>query len=141
MAGQTTVRELLIAVIMFTALISGIFTLIAYSTPTQTFAGDEQYNTTFNKFNSVRDNANAMSNTIRNPENKQNSILGVLDDLLKLAVGVTSQIWTSIDILTTILQDLSDTFGIPLWATQSLTAILLIGVIFALMAAWFRWLI
>lgn len=141
MAGQTTVRELLIAIIIFTGVIGGIFTIIAYSSPTQSYGADAQYNTTFNKFNTIKSESEKMTNTMRYSDNKQNSLLGVLDDLLKLAVGVIQQIWTSIDVLTAILQDVSDSFGVPLWITQSLGAIVLIGVIFALMAAWFRWLI
>lgn len=141
MAGQTTVRELLIAIIIFTAVISGIFTIIALSAPTQSFGNDAQFNTTFNKFAEVKSNADSISDTVRTEKGKPAGLFGILNDLLELAWGAIKQIWTSIDILTTILQDVSDTFGVPLWVTQALSAIVLIGIIFALMAAWFRWLI
>jgi len=142
MAGQVTVRDVIFGIIIFTAIISGSFYLIGAVAPSteDSFSGDGGYNATINKFSSIQVNMNTTAGTFRNSNQKQSS-LGILDDLLKTSWGAISTVWTSIDTMNIILQDIGDSFGIPLWFIQTITMFIVLTIIFALMAAWFRWLI
>ena len=142
MAGQVTVRDVIFGIIIFTAIISGSFYLIsAVITNTEdSFTGDGGYNATINKFSTIQTNMNNTAGTFRYTNQKQSS-LGILDDLLKTSWGAISTVWTSIDTMNVILNDIGDSFGIPLWFIQLIIMFIILTIIFALMAAWFRWLI
>lgn len=142
MAGQVTVRDVIFSIIIFTSIIAGCFLLISSAMPTEdnSFAGDGGYNMTINKFNTVQAQMNTTTVQFRNAEQKQ-STLGILNDLLETSWGVLKTVWVSIDVMTAILQDISDSFGVPLWFVQVIMMFILLSIVFALMAAWFRWLI
>lgn len=140
MVNPTTARQFIIASLIFTAVLTGGFTLIAMSIPEG--AGNySDYNRSFNKFAVIRDNANTMTSSIENAEPAE-GVEGILTGLYEVSFGAIKQIWTSMTTMKTILSDLSTggtPFALPTWFTGLLASIIAVTVAFAIIASWRKW--
>jgi hypothetical protein len=140
MANPTTARQFIISALIFSAIIAGGFTLISLSIPAG--AGNyTDYNRSFNKFATIRDNANSVSDSIEDATPSEGEE-GILTGLYETSFGAIKQIWTSMTTMKTILSDLS-TGGTPLplpaWFTALLASIITVTVAFAIIASWRKW--
>ena len=137
--AETTARQLLISALIFTALLTGSFIWIGNFTNTDTdasaFAG---YNTSYSKFTEVKNQSDTIQNVIQGAS-PQSGDLGILEGLISASWGSLKLIWTSLGTMGTILSDISDSFGVPVWFTGMIIAIIGITITFALIAAWFKW--
>ena len=136
---ETTVRQFIIGMLILSGIITGCFTLIALSLPSDntTFT---LANTTLDKFTDIKDNANSMENKVKTTQ-PNSGALGILNGLVEISIGALSSIWDSLTTLTTIVGSLGAAIGlaIPGWFSGMILAIVGVIIAFSLMAAWFKW--
>lgn len=135
--AETTARQLVISALIFTALISGSFIWISNFASTD--SDFQEYNVTFQKFNNIKTQSDAMQKIMSEDAEPSSGVLGILNGLIESSWGAISLIWDSIATMGTLLSDLTDTFGIPVWFSGLLIAIIGISIAFAIMAAIFKW--
>ena len=140
MVETTTARQFVIAALIFTAVITGLFALISLSVPTT--SGDfNTYNRSFSKFVEIRDNTDDMAGDTETAEPAE-GIEGILSGLYSASFGIVKQIWTSVTTMKAIIGDMSEggmTLGMPTWFTGLMVAIIGITVALALIASWRKW--
>lgn len=141
MAGDTTAREFIFAALIFSAILTGSLTLIGLSLPTSS-TEYSQYNTTFNKFESIKTNADSTAEVVEDFEAKSGP-LGILEGLIQAGWGAIKQVWTSFGTLSTISTQLSNgaitTFSLPTWFTGLIITMIAVTIAFAFLAAIFKW--
>ena len=135
--AETTARQFLFAFLFFGAVATAIFALIGLSL-SEDNADYDKYNTSFNKFNEMKVTATETSDKVEQAE-PSSGLLGILNGLIESSWGSIKLIFKSLDIMKALLSDLSESFGLPIWFTGLLSAIIAITIGFALMAAWFKW--
>ncbi len=140
MANPTTVRQFLIASLIFTAVIAGSFAMISMTLPSD--VGEfSDYNRSFNKFIEIRANAERMSSTIEDAKPAE-GIEGILTGLYEVSFGAVKQVWTSITTMKVLIGDFSSgglPFRVPTWLTSLFIGIITTVVIFAIIASWRKW--
>ena len=139
--AETTVRQVLIGILLFGAIIAGTFSMIAMSIPDN--AGEfTDYNNSMNKFNIMKSNAEAISGDMEDAE-PVSGPEGILTGLWDISFGAVNQVWNSVTVMTSIISDLSagslDPITIPEWFTGLLIAIILTTITFAIIASIRKW--
>jgi len=135
--AETTARQLIISALIFTALVTGCFVFISAYLPEDN-DNFQEYNTTFDKFSDIDANRQQIQEKMEDAE-PSSGILGILNGLISASWGAIKLIWSSVTTMGTILGDLSSQFGVPVWFTGLLIAIIGVTVAFAVMAAIFKW--
>lgn len=137
MAEQTTARQIIFTGLVFAAIITGTFTMIANSVPEHS---DKlaTYNSTLNKFNTLKDNADEVTDKMKDGDAKVGP-LGILNGLLEVSTGAIGQLWNSFTTLTQVILSLPNQFGIPQWFTGLIVSIIGVTLAFAIMSAIFKW--
>ena len=134
---QTTIRQFIIGMLIFSALIAGCFSLIgmSLSSDSDTFL---LANTTLSKFDDMSDNANSMQDTMQGQVDKSDDILG---GLIELTISGLSSVWDSLTTLTGIMGSMGAAIGfpIPTWFSGLILAIVGVIIAFSLAAAYFKW--
>ena len=137
---NTTARQIIFLVLIFSAIITGGFSLIALSVPTTDISSDFQvkYNTTLNKFSDIQDKTDTISDTMRD-----NSDYGTIEKITTAGWGIMTLIWDSLDTFSIVLSEIPISLGlaIPGWFIALLLAFIFITVVFAFLAAIFHWFI
>lgn len=134
---ETTTRQFIIGMLIFTGLITGCFTIISLALPksSDTFT---YTNTTLSRFADVENNANTMSNSIENSQASGGKVT-ILETLISFGISALSSIWSSVTTFGQIIPSMITILGLPNWFSGMLIAIIGIIVAFSLMAAWFKW--
>ena len=138
--AQTTAGQILISFIIFTALITGMFTMISGAIPDN--AGNfSDYNRTFNKFAEIESNTDTIANKMET-DRPTSGVEGIVTGLWETSFGAIQVMWTSITTVTTLIGELS-TGGLPLpiptWFTGMLISIILAAISFAIIASIRKW--
>lgn len=139
--GQpTTARDIIIAILIFGGLITGTFTMIAASIPSN--AGNfTDYNRSFNQFANLKSNADSMASSTQDAEPDE-GVEGILSGLYSSSFGAIRQLWTSITTMKTVIEETSEgstPFKMPVWFTGLLVTIISVTFAFALIASWRKW--
>ena len=137
---ETTARQFIISFIIFSAIITGVFTLIAGSLNDDSSTRYAKYNTSLNRFDDLVGTTNEIEGVV-NAEGKQAED-NILNSLVKRTLGVFPLIWNSYATFTSVISDLSEgAIGIPIpgWFTSFIISVVVIVIAFALMSAWFQW--
>lgn len=138
--AQTTVRQVVIGALIMTALLSGAFMMIGQSLPDNP-GNYSDYNRTYNKFNSIKNNADAI-NTQTETAKPDEGPEGILSGLYSSSFGALQNVWTSIDTLKTVISDTSNGglgIAIPNWFTALLAIIITTTIAFAMISSWRKW--
>ena len=139
--AEITAGQFIIATIIFGAIIAGAFSLISMAIPDTDNARFKEYNATFNKFNTIKSNAEETANQIEDGK-PISGVLGILNGLIESSWGSLKLIWNSVSTMNTIISETaSGGMGIPIptWLTGMIITIILVTIAFAMMAAWFKW--
>ena len=140
MVNPTTVRQLLISALIFTAIIAGSFAMIAQNLPADV-GNFTDYNRSYNKFEEIRSNADDIGGRIEDPEAKE-GVEGLLSGMITVGYETMVQVWTSVSTMKAIMGDLSKggtPLALPTWFTGLLIGIILIVVAFAIVSTWMKW--
>jgi len=137
---QTTAREIVIGALIFTALLTGLFTMIGSSIPNS--SGDfESYNKSMNKFADIKSNTETISESTEEAEPDEGPE-GILSGLYTKSFGALRNAWNVVGVLGSIIDDFSEgstPLKIPLWFTALLGAIITTTLAFALISSWRKW--
>jgi len=136
--ANVTASSIIIGILLFVGLASGSFIMIGSFIQSDDSARYAEYNSSFTKLTDVRANAEEIKTGIETA-NPSSGILGILNGLVESSWGSIKLIWSSIDTMTTILGDISEHLFIDTWLIVTITSIIFIAIVFALMAAWFKW--
>lgn len=138
---ETTARQFIIASLIFTAIITGMFTLIGQSVPT-TSGNFTDYNRSYNKFVTIKSNAESISDRMETAQPSKEGDEGVLSGLWDISFGAVQQVWTSLTTMKAVIYDLNrggSPFGMPNWFTGLLVIIISITIAFAIIASIRKW--
>jgi len=135
--AETTARQVILAILIFAAVATGSFVFLSNFVPSSNTQYG-QYNTTFNKFEEVKANSEALRANVNNADPKP-GILGIVDGLVSTGWGTLQLVWTSLTAMTSMIGDLSSVYGLPLWFTGLLASILGVVIAFAIVAAIMKW--
>lgn len=140
MATPTSARQIVVASLIFVAIITGFFTMISAVIPSD--AGNfTNYNNSFNKFGEMREEMDDIADKTQNAKPEEGEE-GILTGLYEASFGAVKKSWDSISILTTIISDLTKgalPFNMPTWFTALLITIISVTLAFALIASWRKW--
>lgn len=137
--AETTARQFIFSALIFGAIITGCFILIANSLPDSAQKSElEKYNTTLNKFADLQEQSEKVNDKIESGEPRSGA-LGMINGLIESSWGSLRLIFGSVSTFSSILSSLSNQLGVPVWFTGLLISIITTTVAFALMAAWFKW--
>jgi len=125
--------KMIISLLLFGAIITGTFTLLANFKSDADNSEYAQYNRTLNKLDTIKSNSDSLRDSVRN-SNPDEGVLGFLNGLIKTGWSALTQIWTSFTTLQTLLTDLPylSAFPIPSWFTGALIGIVSIIIAFAI---------
>lgn len=138
---ETTTRQFIIGMIVFSALVTGCFTLISLSIPPNIDSDKfSQANETLNKFSEINSNANDITDTIKTTPSSSGP-LGIINDLVEITITGLKSVWTSFSTFKIIVSSFAAGVGLPIPAWFSLMLIAIVGIIiaFSLAAAYFKW--
>ena len=136
---NTTARQIIFLVLIFSAVITGGFSLIALSIPTEEISDSfDNYNDTLNKFTDIQTKTDLLSETMRG-----NSDYGTIESITTAGWGIMTLIWGGLDTFSTVITELPSALGlaIPGWFIVLLLSFVFITVVFAFLAAIFHWFI
>jgi len=136
--AETTARQILIASLIFGAIITGGFIWISGAMPTDPGNDFREYNNTFNKFQTLKYESEQIQSSIEDAK-PTSGLLGILNGLIESSWGALRLVWTSVSTMSTIFSNLSSMLGVPVWLTSLFIGLIGIVLAFALMAAWFKW--
>lgn len=135
MVENTTARQVIFTVLIFSAIVSGGFSIIAMSIPTTDINSDfnTKYNTTINKFQDIQTHEQNMIDAARDK--------GLIGNLVNGGWGVLTLTWDSLDTFSTLAQEIPIALGLPIpfWFFALISGFLFITVVFAFLAAIFHW--
>lgn len=136
---ESTIRQFVIGMLILGGLITGCFTLIALSVPTDSTRFTVA-NNTLNKFADIKTSSDSMKNTVENAE-PDKGILGMINGLVEIGAGALKSTWNSFNILGTLVNSLGASIGLTLpdWFGGMILSIVGIIIAFSLVAAWFKW--
>jgi len=140
MGQPTTVRQFMIAALIFTAVLTGTFFMISSFVP-ENSGNFSDYNRSLNKFNDIKNNANSMTSSIEDAEPDE-GVEGILSGLYSTSFGTVKQMWTSANTIKVITEDLSEgatPIGLPTWLTGLFWGLISTAIIFAIIASWRKW--
>jgi len=138
--AQTTSRDIIIGALVFTALITGIFTMVSYSVPSGTDDFDS-YNRTFNKFNEIKTQTDEVVQATEGAEPDEGAE-GILSGLYSSSFGALRNAWDVLDVLDDFINDLNEgglPFNIPGWFVLLISGIIFTTLTFALISSWRKW--
>lgn len=137
MADQRNITQFILTVLLFTGVITAVFTLILQANPDidmSHYLGSEQFNDTFTTVENIKDETtlNKISQFIE---------LGTdaINGLLSLSTSIIQQVFNSMTALRTAIQVLSVNLGLPYWFTNLIIGVFLISTSFAVIAIWRRY--
>ena len=138
---NTTARQVIFLVLIFSAVIAGSFSLIALSVPNADVGSNfsSSYNTTLNKFGSIQEQSDQLSSVMQS-----NSNYGTIETITTAGWGIMTLIWGSLDAFRTVMLEIPTMMGIvavPGWFIGLLLSFIFITVVFAFLAAIFHWFI
>ena len=140
MANPTTVRQFMISTLIFTAIVTGAFTMIAANLP-DSGGNFSDYNGSFNKFDEIKSQSETMSDTMENAD-PSSGTEGILTGLWDISFGAVKQVWNSISIIAELIKGLSrggTPLDLPTWVTNLWISIILITITFAIIASIRKW--
>ena len=136
--ANTTARQIIFVILIFSAIITGGFSLIAISAPTTNINDDFnlKYNSTLNKFNEIQTKTDTITSAMRS-----NSNYGTIEKITTAGWGILTLIWSGLDTFSTVIYEIPYALGlaIPGWFFALILAFLFITVVFAFLAAIFHW--
>lgn len=136
---MTTLGNILIGIVMFSALFMGMFAIYGdminwypdyYNETAQTYYGD-----VYQQINASFDLASETSDKLRNQTSTE---VTALDSAVLGATSVFRLLWNSYNFVNGMIQNVAKELGIPGWIVKTFMTIFLIVIAFAIIDAYFR---
>ena len=138
--NPTTARQFVVAALVFSALLAGVFSMIAVSIPSNS-CNFTDFNRSMNKFSEIKDETSKIANKTKESTPAE-GVEGIVSGLWSSSFGAVRQIWNSYGTMEAVITDVgegSGAFKMPGWFTGLLITIIFITIGFALIASWRKW--
>jgi len=136
--AQNTITDLIIPILLVSALITGGFSFISMNLPSSNDKFND-YNLTYSKFAEIKEKTDKVSTKMQD-STPESGVWGLLTGLINTGYEGLKILWDSITLFSTLTTDLGFLpIFIPAWFIGLLSSIVLILFVLGLIALYFRW--
>ncbi len=139
--ANNEISKYIIGIIIFTLFIMGGIAMIGeFGLVDPSFIADDRYtqfNDTFNKYTDVTAQADTLQEDIEGADTDWGAF-GVLNSLIGVAWNTVTTIFTSFSFMNDAFIGLNTIFGVPIWVSSLIIAIVIIIIVFAIISAIFQ---
>ena len=135
---ETTARQVIIAVLIFTAILSGMLYILGEVIPADQATNFNDYNSSFNQLNAMVSEGETWREGTEKPSIVEVGI-DVLNSLLSAGFGILNNVWSTVKIVTTVFTEAALHLQLPSWVPALFISIITITIAFAILAYWHRW--
>ena len=131
---ETTGRQILIAILLFSAIIAGTFSMIGTYVPADD-SNFTDFNRSINKFRTIKGTSDTIASNMETAEPTNEGVEGIVSGLWDISFGAVQTMWNAITTIGTVISDTGTLLDLPDWFTGLIITVISVTLAFAIIAS------